>query len=236
MIILLFCRVRSAQQFISNIKMTNVVSVENNTASHGSGESFNWKAIYIMYATVMFLVLTVGFLGNILSFFIFRYPEHRKKVINPLMINLAVADILIIVLVYPALVTTNLLGKPLQEGSLACMWSSFANGSAGITSIATLAAMSGVMHHAIKQSLPHPNISSCHMNLLIAATWLYGMLLNLPPVIGWNKAVPGKAGFSCAPDWTSSDPWAITYVIFLMGFGFFLPLLMIGTFHFLIYR
>lgn len=236
MIMFLFCRVLSAQQIINKIKMTNVASVENNTVSEGSGKSFDWQAIYVVYATVMFLVLTVGFLGNMLSFLILRYPEHRRKVINPLMINLVVADLLIIILVYPALATTNLLGKPLREGSLACMWSSFANGSAGITSIATLVAMSAVMYHTIKQSLPHPKIHPCHMNLLVAATWLYGILLNFPPLVGWNKAVPGKAGLSCAPDWTSSDPWAIAYIIFLMGFGFFLPLLLIGTFHFLIYR
>ena len=214
--------------------MTNITSHENTTAD--GSEPFRWQAVYFIYATVMFLVLTIGLVGNVLSSIILRYREHRRKVINPLMINLAVADILIILLVYPTMVATNLLGAPLREGSLLCMWCSFGNGATGITSIATLVAMSGVMYHAIKQTLPHPQIRSRYMKLLVAGTWLYGILLNLPPMIGWSKAVPGKAGFSCAPDWTSSDPFAIAYVVFLMVFGFFLPLAMIGTFHYLIYR
>ena len=215
--------------------MTNITVIENTTAT-GRRKSFRWQEMYLVYATVMFLVLTVGFLGNVLSFIILRYREHRRKVITPLMINLAVVDLLIIVLVYPVMAATNLLDNPLQEGSLACLWSSFANGAAGMTSIGTLVAMSGVMYHAIRQSLPRPKIHPRHMKLLVVGTWLYGILLNLPPVIGWSKVVPGEAGFSCAPDWTSSDPWAIAYVIFLITFGFLLPLAMIGIFHFLIYR
>lgn len=214
--------------------MTNVTFAQNSTTANS--EPFKWQAIYLLYATVMFLVLTVGFLGNVISFIILRYREHRRKVVTPLMINLAVADILIIVLVYPVMVATNLLREPLRAGSLSCMWSSFGNGVIGLTSVATLVAMSGVMYHVIKQTMPHPKFNPRRMKLLVAGTWLYGIFLNLPPLIGWSRVVPGKAGFSCAPDWTSSDPWAIAYVVFLIVFGFFIPLIMIGTFHFLIYR
>ncbi|KAL9974516.1 hypothetical protein ACROYT_G011561 [Oculina patagonica] len=160
----------------------------NDTSTEG--KPFKWHAIYLTYAIVMFLVLTVGFLGNVLTLVILRYPEHRRKVIAPLMINLAVADILLIVLVYPVIGVTNLLGWRLKEGSIRCLWSSFANGAAGIASIATLATMSGSMYYVIRQTRLHPKIHTGCMTLLVIGTWLYGILLNLPPVIGWTKAVP----------------------------------------------
>lgn len=213
--------------------------MNNNTSANVTSterKPFQWQAIYLAYATVMFLVLTIGFFGNVVTLIILRYREHRAKVITPLMISLAVAHILIIILVYPIIVATNLLGWPLQEGSYRCMWSSFANGTAGIASIATLATMSGCMYHVIKQTIPRPKIHAKYMTLLVIGTWLYGILLNLPPVIGWSKAVPGKAGISCAPDWTTSDRKGIIYIVFLLVFGFFLPLMAIGTFHYLIYR
>ena len=214
--------------------------MDNNTSGGNTSSTeekpFKWQAIYLTYSIVMFLVLTVGFLGNLLTLIILRYPEHRKKVINPLMINLAVANLLITLLVYPVSVITNLLGLQLQEGSIQCMWSSFANGAAGITSIATLTAMSGSMYYVIKQTLPHPKIHARYMAMLVIGTWIYGILLNLPPVIGWSKAVPGKAGISCAPDWTTTDPNGIVYIVFLLVFGFLLPLMTIVTFHYLIYR
>lgn len=184
----------------------------------------------------MFVVVTVGFLGNVLTLIILQYREHRKKVLTPLMINLAVADIFIIILVYPVIIASNLLGAKLEEGSLQCMWSAFANGAVGLTSIATFVAMSGVMYYGIKQTLPRPKIHARYMCLLVIGTWLYGILLNLPPVIGWTRAVPGKAGISCAPEWTTSDPRGITYIVFLLVFGFFLPLMVIGAFYYLIYR
>ena len=205
-------------------------------ASSTEGKPFKWQAIYLTYAIVMFLVLTVGFFGNVLTLIILRYPVHRKKIITPLMINLAVADLLMTVLVYPVIITSNLLGLSLQEGSIRCMWSSFANGATGIASIATLTAMSGSMYYAIKQTILHPKIHTRYMALLVIGTWVYGILLNLPPVIGWSKAVPGKAGISCAPDWTTSDPKGIVYIVFLLIFGFFLPVMTIGTFYYLIYR
>lgn len=214
--------------------MDNNTFGENDTSTEG--KPFKWHAIYLTYAIVMFLVLTVGFLGNVLTLVILRYPEHRRKVIAPLMINLAVADILLIVLVYPVIGVTNLLGWRLKEGSIRCLWSSFANGAAGIASIATLATMSGSMYYVIRQTRLHPKIHTGCMTLFVIGTWLYGILLNLPPVIGWTKAVPGKAGFSCAPDWATSDPKGIVYIVFLMVFGFFLPLTTIGAFHYLIYR
>lgn len=214
--------------------MDNNTSGETNTSTEG--KPFQWQAVYLTYATVMFFVLTVGFLGNVVTLIVLRYREHRRKVITPLMINLAVADLVIIVLVYPVIVATNLLGVPLREGSFRCIWSSFANGVAGISSVASLTSMIGVMYHVFRQSVPHPKIHTRYMTLLVIGTWLYGILLNLPPVIGWSRAVPGKAGISCAPDWTASDTVGIIYIVFLLMFGFFLPIMMIATFYYLIYR
>lgn len=114
--------------------------------------------MYFAYAVVMFAVVTVGFLGNVLTLIILHYREHRKKVLTPLMINLAVGDILMVIVVYPVVIASNLVGKQLKEGSLRCKWSAFANGAIGITTIATLTVMSGVMYHGIKQTLPKPKI------------------------------------------------------------------------------
>ncbi|XP_058953384.2 melanopsin-like [Pocillopora verrucosa] len=214
--------------------MDNITTKD--THSLPGGKSFNWRAMYLAYAVVMFAVVTVGFLGNVLTLIILHYREHRKKVLTPLMINLAVGDILMVIVVYPVVIASNLVGKQLKEGSLRCKWSAFANGAIGITTIATLVVMSGVMYHGIKQTLPKPKIHAKNMSLLVLSTWLYGILLNLPPVIGWTRAVPGEAGISCAPEWTSSEPESVAYIAFLLVFGFFLPLTVIGTFHYMIYR
>ena len=214
--------------------MDNITTKDIHTLA--GGKSFNWRAMYFAYAMVMFAVVTVGFLGNVLTLIILHYREHRKKVLTPLMTNLAVGDILIVIVVYPVAIASNLVDQPLKEGSLRCKWSAFANGAIGITAIATLVVMSGVMYYGIKQTLPKAKIHAKNMFLLVLGTWLYGILLNLPPVIGWTKAVPGKAGISCAPEWTTSEMGGVAYIVFLLVFGFCLPLTVIGTFHYMIYR
>ena len=64
---------------------------------------------FIAYIVVMTVILAVGFVGNVLTIAVLRCREHRNKSISPLMINLAVADIIIIVFGYPVVVATLLL-------------------------------------------------------------------------------------------------------------------------------
>ena len=89
--------------------MTNVTSGINYTSTEG--EHSAWQGISVIYGTAMFFVLTIGFLGNVITIIILRYRVHRKKIITPLMLNLAVSDILITVLVYPVMFLTHMLGN-----------------------------------------------------------------------------------------------------------------------------
>ena len=55
----------------------------------------------------MTLILIFGSVGNVLTILVLRCPEHKKKNITLLMINLAIADIIIIVFGYPVVVASN---------------------------------------------------------------------------------------------------------------------------------
>ena len=62
---------------------------------------------FIAYIAVMTVILVVGFVGNVLTIVVLRYKEHRDKNITPLMINLAIADIIIIVFGYQVAVAAD---------------------------------------------------------------------------------------------------------------------------------
>ena len=51
------------------------------------------QAGYIAYCVVMFFILATGFVGNILTILVLKEREHRRKLLTPLMMNLAVADL-----------------------------------------------------------------------------------------------------------------------------------------------
>ena len=209
----------------------------NMPTNFSNNPTFKWQSFYLGYGIVMFVILLIGFLGNLLTILVLRQREHRRKSITPLMMNLAIADLLIVVFGYPVIISNNLNGDLMRAGSPFCIWSGFINSTTGITSIATLTAMSGVVYQTIKRNTPNSSASSNRQStFLIAGTWFYGFVTTLPPLVGWNRFVPGKASFSCAPDWAAPDTASVVYIVLLISAGFFIPLMLITMFHYLTYR
>jgi hypothetical protein len=193
-----------------------------------------------VYGTVMFFILTVGFLGNVFTIIAFLQKEHRAKVIAPFVINLAVADLFMVVFGYPVAITANLSGKKLIAGESKCTWSAFVNGSTGIASIVMLTEISVLMCYTITSMRPiltkdKPLSRKC-MVFLLASAWIYGFVSMSPPLLGWSRFMPGSAGISCCPDWESNDIEALTYNIGLVILGFFLPMTIILISYYRIYR
>ena len=198
--------------------------------------TFNWQSVYLAYGIVMFFILLIGFFGNLFTIIVLRQREHRAMSITPLMMNLAIADLMIVVFGYPVTISTNLNGDLLQAGSPYCNWSAFVNSTTGLTSIATLTAMSGVVHQTVKRNAPSSSVSKRQSAMLIVGAWSYGLITTLPPLVGWNRFVPGEAGFSCAPDWTAPDITSQVYIHLLIIAGFFAPLMLITVFSYFTYR
>ena len=146
---------------------------------------------FIAYIVVMTIILVVGLIGNVLTIFVLRCREHRKKNITPLMINLAIADIIIIVFGYPVVVAANFSSSGLDIRSSRCVWSGSINGSVGIASIANLTMMSVVMYSVFKTVGNATRIPTHKMAAIIVFTWLYGVMAMFPPLVGWNEFVPG---------------------------------------------
>ena len=190
---------------------------------------------FLAYGIVMVLILILGSTGNILTLVVVLHPDHRSKTITPFIVNLAVADLCIILFGYPVVINTIFTGGSLREGQAECVLSGFANGTVGISSIACLTVMSLVMHQKIKATSAK-RLSRKQTAVLIAGTWAYGILSMLPPAVGWNKFVPGAAQISCCPDWTDRSPAAISYNIFLVLVGFVIPLTLISVCYFRIFR
>ena len=212
-----------------------------NTALRTTAKRDSWSllhddATFIAYFVIMSIILVVGIVGNVLAIFVLRRREHQKKQITPLMINLAFADILIIVFGYPVVMSANVSGFEIRNGGPHCIWSGFVNGSIGIASIANLTSMSLVMYNTIHQVGNARKIPPKTMAAIILFTWFYGILAMLPPLLGWNEFVPSASGVSCCPNWTPETKDGVAYIIFLVFVGFFLPLGVICVCYYKIYR
>ena len=67
-------------------------------------------------------------------------------------------------------------------------------------------------------------------------TWIYALVLSVPPALGWNRFVPIPSRISCHPDWYSPNTVDKSYIIYLLMFGFFLPSVIIFCSYLGIYR
>jgi len=149
------------------------------------------------------------------------------------MINLAVADIIIIVFGYPVVVAANVSSGLLIHST--CVWSGFVNGAVGIASIANLTMMSLVMYSSFQSLNCTTKIPGTKMAAMIAFTWLYGILAMFPPLVGWNEFVPGASGISCCPNWVPETKAGVAYNALLVFVGFVLPLSVIIYCYYRIY-
>lgn len=191
---------------------------------------------FIVYVVIMTVILIVGFLGNLLTIIVLRCPEHKKKIITPLMMNLAFADIIIIVFGYPVVMASNFTEHNVLTNPMLCVWSGFINGSVGIASIANLTMMSLVMFKSLNKVGTVKKIPWKKMLAMILFTWVYGVLSMFPPLVGWNQFVPGASGISCCPDWSPDTKAAVGYNVLLVFVGFVLPLTIIIFCYYRMYR
>lgn len=192
------------------------------------------KSGFLAYGLVMFFILTIGFLGNVLTLFVLIRPEHRRRNLTPLMINLALADIFIIIFGYPVVIQANIRGN-LPESSH-CIWGAFVNGTVGIACIFTLTEMSVVSYIGLKQVNRNSRFSARQNVYLIGASWIYGGLCMLPPLLGWNRYVVSASRLSCCPDWVGRSAADTAYNLLLVFFGFFIPIVAIVICYYKIYR
>ena len=189
---------------------------------------------YYAYGFVMFFILTVGFIGNIMTLVVLYQHEHRRRTMTPLMLNLALADIFIIVFGYPVAMQANLRGMLLESSH--CSWGGFVNGAVGISSIFTLTEMSVVSYYGLKRVNSSSRQSASQVACLMGVAWIYGVLCMLPPLLGWNRFVLSASKISCCPDWSGKSASDTAYNLLLVFFGFFAPLTAMIICYYKIYR
>lgn len=201
-------------------------------ANQSGQETFVWhEKGYLAYGISMFLILSIGFVGNVLTLLVLKQREHRSRGVTPLMINVALADISIIVFGYPIAIQSTFRGKLLERST--CVWVAFINGTVGITSIFTLTEMVVMSYFGVKQVNTNTHRQSTHRVIfLIGSAWLYGSFCMFPPLLGWSRFVVTSSKISCCPDWAGKSAADISYNLLLVAFGFIFPLaVMIVCYH-----
>ncbi|XP_072173777.1 pinopsin-like [Diadema setosum] len=186
----------------------NETTVDPNLVFNVSRAAFTALAVYTGFLTVF------GILNNGTVLVLFYRYESLRIPINSFLLNVTICDMIVSCLASPFTFASNLAGRWLY-GDLGCTIYAFLVMVAGCEQIVVLAVLSVhrcllVVRPFLAQQLNHRSAA-----LFIALSWIYSLIICLPPWFGWSSFGYEGPGTSCAINWNSRRPSDSTYIIFI---------------------
>ncbi|KAM4521315.1 melanopsin-like [Fundulus diaphanus] len=192
-------------------------------------------AHYII-GSVILLVGVTGMLGNALVLYVFCRSKTLRSPSNLLVVNLAVADLLMSVTQSPVFFVASL-HRRWVFGEFACELYAFCGALFGIASMMTLTAIAVERCLAITRPLALlGGVSRRRLYVVMVGVWVHSLGWSLPPFFGWSAYVPEGLQTSCSWDYMSFTVTVRTYTVLLFVFVFFVPLAVIAICYLSIFR
>ncbi|XP_049857920.1 melanopsin-like [Schistocerca gregaria] len=185
-------------------------------------------AAHYALGSVLLAIGTAGVLGNALVLFVFTRFRRLRGPFSAFIVNLAVAD-LCTSLLHAAAATSSFSGHWVF-GVAGCQLYACAVGHFGLLSIVTLAAIAVERYMVItaKPLSASWKMTQYTARKVCAAAWVYCLFLSVPPLLGWSRYIPEGFLTSCSWDYLTRTPANRAYYIYLLAFGFVLPVSVIA--------
>ncbi|XP_076012885.1 parapinopsin-like [Genypterus blacodes] len=153
------------------------------------------------------------------------YKQLRQP-LNYALVNMAVADLGTAMTGGLLSVVNNAQGY-FSLGRTGCVMEGFAVSFFGITSLCTVALIAVERMFVVCRPLGPMTFRVKHAAGGIAASWLWSLAWNLPPLFGWGRYELEGVGTSCAPDWHGRDPQNLSYILSYFALCFAIPFVII---------
>nr|XP_054759895.1 pinopsin-like [Lytechinus pictus] len=181
-----------------------------------SRSTYNYLTVYTGFLTIF------GILNNGLVMVLFaRYPSLRHP-INSFLFNVSLSDLIISCLASPFTFASNFAGRWLF-GDLGCTLYAFLVFVAGTEQIVILAALSIQRCMLVVRPFTAQKMTHNWAVFFIALTWIYSLIICLPPLFGWNSYTYEGPGTACSIAWNSNLPGDSSYIIFIFVMVLVIP-------------
>ena len=165
----------------------------------------------------MSLIMCCGIIGNSLIIFQFVKSRLLRSAPNMFIINLALADLVLIVCMGPQIHNMVAYGGRQGYGDLGCFCHAFlivTSAGASLVSMGFIAVSRYlIIVHPQKKIL----LSWWLCGVLCVCCWVYSILVALPAVFGWGRFAWVRRNYICNYDWTYN--MAYNGVVFFFLFG-----------------
>uniref|UniRef100_A0A8D2Q1K2 G-protein coupled receptors family 1 profile domain-containing protein n=1 Tax=Varanus komodoensis TaxID=61221 RepID=A0A8D2Q1K2_VARKO len=188
--------------------------------SNNNLSPFHWSSIIMATSCTLSVILNTTVIVVTI-----KYKQLRQP-INYSLVNLAIADLGAALLGGSLNVETNAVGY-YNLGRAGCVTEGFAMAFFGIVALCTIAVIA--VDRAIVVGKPMGTLTFTTRKAMIgvAASWIWSLVWNTPPLFGWGGYQMEGVMTSCAPDWYNSDPINVSYIVCYFLFCFTIPFVMI---------
>ncbi|KAL1766301.1 putative G-protein coupled receptor 101 [Sigmodon hispidus] len=167
----------------------------------------------IIRAVVLFVFLSVSFVGNVVLGYVLHRKPQLLQVTNRFIFNLLVTDLLQISLVAPWVMATSIpVFWPLNNHfctALVSLTHLFA-----FASVNTIVVVSIDRYLSIIHPLSYPSKMTHRRGyMLLYGTWIVAVLQSTPPLYGWSQAAFDERNALCSMIWGSSPSYTIVSVV-----------------------
>ncbi|KAM6976745.1 rhodopsin [Aplochiton taeniatus] len=182
-------------------------------------------AAYAALAAYMFFLIITCFPINFLTLFVTIEHKKLRTPLNYILLNLAVADLLMVIGGFTTTIFTSMNGF-FVFGKVGCMIEGFSatlGGMIGMWSLVVLAIERWVV---VCKPMSNFRFGEDHAIMGLALTWVMGLACSAPPLVGWSRYIPEGMQCSCGIDYyTRAEGYNNeSFVIYMFTCHFVLPL------------
>ncbi|NXY26771.1 OPSUV protein, partial [Atrichornis clamosus] len=194
------------------------------------GPQYHIAPMWAFYLQTIFMgvVFVVGTpLNAIVLVVTVKYKKLRQP-LNYILVNISFSGFLCCIFSVFTVFVSSAQGY-FVFGKHMCALEGFAGATGGLVTGWSLAFLAFERYIVICKPFGNFRFSSRHALLVVAATWVLGVSVAIPPFLGWSRYVPEGLQCSCGPDWytVGTKYKSEYYTWFLFIFCFIVPLSLI---------
>ncbi|KAJ8257497.1 hypothetical protein GJAV_G00186240 [Gymnothorax javanicus] len=185
-----------------------------------------WK--YSLLAAYMLFLIITAFPINFLTLYVTVQHKRLRTPLNYVLLNLAVADLFMVVGGFTTTLYTALHGY-FALGPVACSIEGFFATLGGEIALWSLVVLAIERYIVVCKPVSTFRFGETHAVMGVMLTWIMALTCAMPPLLGWSRYIPEGMQCSCGIDYYTRKPGLnnASFVIYMFILHFTIPLMII---------
>ncbi|XP_010893574.3 rhodopsin isoform X1 [Esox lucius] len=186
-----------------------------------------WK--YSLLAAYMLFLIVTAFPVNFLTLYVTVQHKKLRTALNYILLNLAVADLFMVVGGFTVTLSTSLQGY-FFLGVTGCNIEGFFATMGGEIALWSLVVLAIERYVVVCKPMTNFRFNDKHAVVGVAFTWIMSLSCAVPPLCGWSRYIPEGMQCSCGIDYYTPTPELgnSSFVIYMFTLHFVIPLIIIS--------